>query len=116
MLETTQLVAIGNDETANPTRLHAPEIAVRKKEEYLPFTVSVVREESRLQKAVTIRQSAYARHVPNLAIKLGSPEPNDRVDGSILLLAESKLDGAAVGTLRINTNRFTSLLIEGSVQ
>jgi hypothetical protein len=85
-------------------------------EERLPFTVRVVRSEEALKKAVIIRQAAYARHVPSLAATLGSPEANDHDEGSIVLLAESKLDGSPVGTMRIQTNRFRDLAIAQSVE
>jgi len=85
-------------------------------EERLPFGVRVVRDDDALQKAVSIRQAAYARHVPEFAAKLGSPEPNDHDQGSVVLLAESRLDGSPVGTMRIQTNRFKDLAIAGSVE
>jgi hypothetical protein len=88
----------------------------RMAEERLPFTVRVVRGDDALQKAVTIRQAAYARHVPAFAAKLGSPEPNDHDRGSVVLLAESRLDGSPVGTMRIQTNRFRDLAIAQSVE
>ncbi len=89
---------------------------VRMAEERLPFTVRVVRSEEALHKAVAIRQAAYARHVPEFAAKLSSPEANDHDEGSVVLLAESKLDGSPVGTMRIQTNRFRDLTIAQSVE
>jgi hypothetical protein len=89
---------------------------VRMAEERLPFTVRVVRSEEALHKAVAIRQAAYARHVPAFAAKLSSPEPNDHDQGSVVLLAESRLDGSPVGTMRIQTNRFRDLAIAQSVE
>jgi hypothetical protein len=88
----------------------------RMAEERLPFTVRVVRSEEALQKAVTIRQAAYARHMPVLAERLRAPEPNDHDQGSVVLLAESKLDGSPLGTMRIQTNRFNALSIEQGVE
>lgn len=85
-------------------------------EERLPFTIRVVRDDNALQKAVAIRQAAYARHVPTFAAKLGAPEPNDHDQGSVVLLAESRLDGSPVGTMRIQTNRFRDLAIAQSVE
>ena len=84
----------------------------RVAEERLPFTVRVVRSDEALDKAVAIRQAAYARHMPVLAERLGAPEPLDHDQGSVVLLAESKLDGSPVGTMRIQTNRFNPLSIE----
>ena len=84
-------------------------------DERLPFTVRVVRTEAQLQKAVAIRQAAYARHVPALAEKLREPEPNDHDEDSLVLLAESRMDGSPVGTMRIQTNRRRGIAIEHSV-
>ena len=90
--------------------------SARMVEERLPFTVRVVRSESALGKAVAIRQAAYARHVPEFAAKLSSPEANDHDPSSMVLLAESRMDGSPVGTLRIQTNRFKDLAIAQSVE
>jgi hypothetical protein len=85
-------------------------------EERLPFTVRIVRDEQALHKAVAIRQAAYARHMPVLANKLRAPEANDHDQGSVVLLAESRLDGSPLGTMRIQTNRFNPLSIEQGVE
>ena len=84
-------------------------------EERLPFTVRVATNEMLLRKAVSIRHRAYGRHVPALAQLLQLPEPKDREPGCAVLLAESKLDGEPLGTMRIQTNRNQPLAIEGSV-
>lgn len=89
---------------------------VRMAEERLPFTVRVVRSEEALGKAVAIRQAAYARHMPVLAERLRAPEANDHDQGSVVLLAESKMDGSPLGTMRIQTNRFNPLSIEQGVE
>jgi len=83
--------------------------------ERLPFTVRAVDSEEQLHKAVSIRHRAYGRHVPSLAELLRAPEPNDLDPGCLVLLAESKLDGEPLGTLRIQTNRLRPLSIEASV-
>lgn len=84
-------------------------------EERLPFTVRAVTDEDRLRKAVSIRHHAYERHVPGLAELLRLPEPKDQEAGCVVLLAESKLDGEPLGTMRIQTNRYRPLALEGSV-
>ena len=89
---------------------------MRMTEERLPFTVRIVRGGDALEKAVAIRQAAYARHVPAFAAKLNAPEPNDHDQGSLVLLAESRMDGSPVGTMRIQTNRFRDLAITQSVE
>lgn len=85
-------------------------------EERLPFTVRLVRNEDDLNKAVQIRHSAYARHMPTVAETLKSPEKVDTEDGVVVLLAESKLDGSPLGTARIQTNQFRPLGLEQSVE
>ena len=85
-------------------------------DERLPFTVRVVRSEEQLGKAVSIRHSAYARHVPAVAALLSQAEILDRDSGSVVLLAESKLDGSPLGTMRIQTNRHRKLALEQTVE
>ncbi len=81
----------------------------------LPFTIRIARSERQLAGAVQIRHAAYARHVPALAERLSEPEPMDRDAGAAVLLAESRLDGTPLGTMRIETNRGRPLAIEQSV-
>lgn len=89
--------------------------AVRITEERLPFTVKLVTTEEEMNKAVSIRHSAYARHVPDFAEQLKRAESRDFEDGTVILLAESKLDGTPLGTMRIQTNQFAPLGLEQSV-
>lgn len=83
--------------------------------ELLPFTVHLVRNAEDLNKAVQIRHEAYARHLPEFAQTLQEPEAEDAEDGVVVLLAESKLDGSPLGTMRIQTNQFKPLCLEQSV-
>ncbi len=85
------------------------------KEERLAFTVRLVRTPDDMAKAVTIRHAAYARHMPEFAEKLREAEPMDSDPGVVVLLAESKLDGAPLGTLRIQSNAHMPLKVEQSV-
>ncbi len=93
---------------------HLPELAPMT-DERLPFTVRIVRDEATLGKAVQLRQAAYGRHVPELAKQLNEPEKHDHAPGSVVLLAESKLDGQPLGTMRIQTSRHSPLWLEQSV-
>lgn len=85
-------------------------------DERLPFTVRIVRDESDLSKAILIRQAAYARHVPALAETLRRPERLDYDGDTVVMLAESKLDGAPIGTARIQTNLHGPLTVEQSIE
>jgi hypothetical protein len=68
-----------------------------------------------LQKAVSIRHSAYGRHVPELAARFIAPEPSDTDGSSRVLVALSKLDGAPLGSMRFRTNQNQPLDLEQSV-
>jgi hypothetical protein len=85
------------------------------REQALPFTVRVVRDEAELMKAVQIRQAAYGRHLPEFAQTLKLPEELDMRPGVAVLLAEAKLDGAPLGTMRIQTNAHQPLALEQSL-
>jgi len=81
-----------------------------------PFTISVAADEERLGKAAGMRSEAYGRHMPELREKLNRIEPLDREAGVCVLVAEAKQGGAAVGTIRIQTNQYRPLLIEQAVE
>jgi hypothetical protein len=85
-------------------------------EEKLPFTVRLVRNEEDLRKAVRIRHEAYQRHLPSFAESLRSPEASDGEEDVIILLAESKLDGSPIGTMRLQGNQNRPLPLEKSVE
>ena len=85
------------------------------KTELLPFRIRPVRDRRDLDRAVHIRREAYARHVPEFAVSLKEPEPVDHSEGVVVLLAESKLDGSILGTMRIHTNEDDILPTEHSV-
>jgi GNAT superfamily N-acetyltransferase len=105
--------------TATTTR---PSAAMRAEDrldmptERLPFTVRRVESEDSLNKAVRIRHAAYARHLPDFARTLAMPEACDYADDTIVLLAESKLDGSPLGTARIQTNQNGALHLEESIE
>ncbi|MCF8151086.1 MAG: hypothetical protein K9K30_02180 [Burkholderiaceae bacterium] len=113
--ETTQHVSVMATGEANQADADM-QIQRTMTEERLPFTVKIVRNEVDLDKAVSIRHMAYERHIPELAAKLDRPEAYDNEPGSVVLLAESKLDGSPLGTMRIQTNRFRKLALEESVE
>jgi hypothetical protein len=96
-------------------RLERAVVQAQEKRESLPFTIRIVRESADLEKVVEIRRMAYGRHLPAFAQKLGIEEC-DRDPGVAVLLAESKLDGAPLGTMRIQTNEYAPLAVEQSVR
>jgi hypothetical protein len=113
-LNLATFAAANHAETAasRPTLTVVPAL---QKSERMPFTIRIVRDDVGFEKAVSIRRSAYGRHLPEFAEKM-SVEVADRDPGTVVLLAESKLDGAPLGTMRIQTNAFgTPLAVERSV-
>lgn len=84
--------------------------------ERLPFTIKRVQNDEDLWKAVRVRHAAYARHIPDFARTLDAPEECDYDSDSVILLAESKLDGSALGSTRIQTNFTQPLHVESSVE
>jgi len=102
--------------TRPSSALHATLERAAAATERLPFTIKCVQSDDELNKAVRVRQAAYARHVPDFARTLGLPEAADYDDDTIVLLAESKLDGSALGSTRIRTNLLRPLDMEQSVE
>ena len=101
---------------APPARPITVRAAPAQPVEWLPFTVKRVESEADLRKAVQIRHAAYSRHVPAFAQTLTAPEPSDYAEGTIVLLAESKLDGSALGSMRVQTNEYGPLSVEQSIE
>jgi len=81
----------------------------------LPFTVQPAIDGADLLRCAVLRQAAYGRHVPNFALTLAQPESADGRPDAVVLLARAKFDGAAVGTLRIQTNIVEPLPLERTV-
>jgi hypothetical protein len=106
------VVTQGNVEAIRPV---GGDQGAQKAVERLPFTIRRVRNEDELLKAVAVRHAAYARHVPEFARSLVLPEAADYESDTIVLLAESRLDGTPLGTARIRTNIHHPLHIEESV-
>lgn len=101
-------------EMRNPSIFSAPSRPGMATER-LPFTIRRVDNEDSLKKAVAVRHAAYARHLPEFASTLVLPEACDYEEDTVVLLAESKLDGTPLGTARIRTNIHHPLHIEESV-
>jgi hypothetical protein len=92
----------------------SPDLGIVKKTERLPFTIKVVNHPAELDKAVEMRRAAYGRHLPEFAGTMGV-EPLDAAPGTVVLLAQSRLDGGPLGTMRVQTNAFGPLAVEQSV-
>lgn len=89
--------------------------SIVKKTERLPFTVKVAGSLAELDRAVEMRRAAYGRHLPEFAGTMGV-EALDAAPGTIVLLAQSRLDGGPLGTMRVQTNAFGPLAVEQSVR
>ncbi|VVE45367.1 hypothetical protein PCO31110_04435 [Pandoraea communis] len=105
----------GNVRTPPPAAARSPVSDLSAmREERLPFIVTIAGDEATLRDAAAMRQAAYGRHLPELAATLSEPEASDREPGSIVLVARARLDGAVLGTMRIQTNRYQTLHLEDS--
>ena len=92
---------------------HIPSPVERR--ELLPFRVRLAESPQDIDGAVEIRAAAYARHIPALGQALRKPEADDLRPDALLLIAESKLDGVVVGSLRLQHNFDRPLRIEGEL-
>ena len=81
-----------------------PYSAAVERRELLPFRVRLAESAQDIDKAVEIRATAYARHIPGMGDALRKPEPDDLRRDALLLIAESKLDGGVVGSIRLQAN------------
>jgi hypothetical protein len=81
----------------------------------LPFVVRLVRTEAQLGKVCALRAMSYGHHVPELGERLVQPDQYDRAPGTVVFVAEDKLSGEAVGTIRIHLNAHQPLPIEQAV-
>ncbi len=82
---------------------------------HLPFVIRVVRTEVQLGKVCELRAAAYGHHLPEFGEKLLEPDACDTQPGTLILLAEDKATGSAVGTLRILLNSHKSLPLEAAI-
>ena len=84
--------------------------------EYLPFTIRPIRNQADFERALHIRYAAYARHLPEFADALKTPESDDLEHDVTIFLATSKVDGSTLGSARIQNNLRRPLNLEQSVQ
>lgn len=104
-----RIEALAQDEGQDASHPKADKI------ERLPFTIRIADNEESLLKAVDMRRAAYGRHLPEFAETM-TIESSDRATDTAVLLAESRLDGRALGTMRIQTNVDRPLAVEQSVR
>ncbi len=79
----------------------------------LPFRVRLVRTEDQLYQAVRVRHDAYVRHhPPTVSDRVGVEEEDDKKADAIVLLAESKVDAAPMGSMRVHLNVGEPLIFE----
>ena len=81
----------------------------------LPITIRIVRTPEQLQRVCELRSTAYGHRNPALGQTLSQPESADFDPGTVVLIAESKSSGEVVGTLRIHTNLFQPVPMEGVI-
>jgi len=99
--------------TARPGRPYS-DAAIHTQD--LPFTVRIATTRDELQGALRLRQTAYSRHLPAMAERLAHPEPDDLKSDAVLLVAQHKLDGRILGSVRLLTNGDEPLGIESETQ
>ena len=80
--------------------------------EALPFRIRLVSSPQDLAKAVEIRSSAYSRHVETVGRALREAESDDFREDVLLMIAERKADGRALGSVRMQPNLAQPLRIE----
>lgn len=107
----TRIEALAEDQGQAEVKTHAKVDKIER----LPFTIRIADNEDSLLKAVDMRRAAYGRHLPEFAATM-TIESSDRAVDTAVLLAESRLDGRALGTMRIQTNVDRPLAVEQSVR
>jgi hypothetical protein len=81
----------------------------------LPFVVRLVRTEAQLQKVCELRAASYGHHLPEFGESLLQPDSHDTKQGTVIFVAEDKVTGEAVGTIRIHLNTHNPLPLESAV-
>jgi hypothetical protein len=81
----------------------------------LGFTLRLVESQRDLLDACTIRARAYGRHLPEMGQRLAEPDALDFLPGTSVFICRDKLDGQAIGTMRIQGSNHGPILMEQSV-
>lgn len=83
---------------------------------FLPFKIAIAASEQDLTDLIRLRSETYTRHNAPGADRLRTKEEQDGCADAVLLLARSKLDGTAVGSVRVQTRVRRSLMVEEAVR
>jgi hypothetical protein len=81
----------------------------------LEFTLQLVSSPEDLLDACSVRAQAYGHHLPEMGRRLAEPDELDSAPGTSVFLCRAKADGRATGTMRIQSNAYGPLLMEGSL-
>ena len=81
----------------------------------LGFVLELVSSTQDLLDACAVRAQAYGHHLPDMGIGLAEPDALDFDPGTTVFVCRDKRDGHAVGTMRIQSNAFSPLLMESSL-
>src|SRR6188472_2321739 len=96
--------------------LDHPYSVLPQKRETLAFRVRLATSTTDIARAVAVRSLAYGRHVPAVGAVLRVPEPDDSRNDVLLVIAESKLDRAVLGSIRLQPNFHQPLRLETDVR
>jgi hypothetical protein len=81
----------------------------------LDFTLQIATTPADLRDACAVRAAAYDHHLPGMGERLGAPDALDLAEATAIVLARCKRSGRGIGTARIQSGAFDTLLIERSV-
>lgn len=96
----------GLDELANQSEPHA-------NVEQWPFVVRLANSSDDIERAAALRFAAYSRHLPpSICASFKKPEKLDSLPGCYILLAESKIDGSVLGTMRIQSDSHYPVMLQ----
>lgn len=81
----------------------------------LGFSLRLVESQQDLLDACAIRARAYGRHLPEMGQHLAEPDALDFAAGVSVFICRDKLQGHAIGTMRIQASSHGPILMEQSV-
>jgi len=81
-----------------------------------PFVVRLASSERDLLDVVGLRSQTYSRHNAPAARLVRSPEDQDLRGDGVVLVARSKLDDTAVGSVRVQTRVRRPLMVESAME